>query len=116
MNVLNPTKVTINYDGTDTDGNKLSGLTFKGFEIEVNKQPFLTLPASLSPNGVYLADIKDKVTALPNSKNNVLRARTFCTRDGSSPLETVYSDYAESDVLFDVNRSVPSAPLVVSLS
>lgn len=109
-NPVNPKTLTIRHSGLNTDGTAIEG--FKGFEVEVNGEAFLTLPATLNPSGVYTADIVDEVTTLPNGVGYKLKARTFCNTGG----ENIYSDYS-ADVLFDVNIArVPSAPFGVALS
>lgn len=117
-NPVNPQHITIRHDGKDKDGNPLGsgdGLTFQGFEVQVNSAAFLSLPSALNPNGVYEASIADQVEALPNGTNYQLRARTVCTAVGGV---NMYSTYTQADASFDVNlvRSEPSAPLSVSLS
>lgn len=117
-NIINPKTITITHSGKDTDGNPLGGvgLTFKGFEVEVDEQLFLSMPVALNAQGSYAADITAKVKALPNDAGYTLRARTVCTIDGASPVQTVYSEYKDA-AAFDVNFArIPSAPLVVSLS
>lgn len=115
-NAKNPTKITIQYDGKDADGRDLAvdGLTFKGFEVELDQQPFLGMPASLNTDGVYEGDISAKVRALPNGTDYHIRAKTAAADANNT---VVYSEYTAAQTLFDVDFvRVPAAPLSVALS
>lgn len=113
-NPINPKTLTIKYDGKDEDGNAVVG--FKGFEVLVNGEAFLSLPATLNTSGVYTADIQDEVRALPNGVNYQLVARTHAVQNIAGKDTDVYSP--DSVVVpFDVAMTrKPTRPFAVTLA
>ncbi len=105
--MANPTRFRWRHDGRNTDGTPFTADQFAGFELEVNGQGAVSIPAGYDADGEYEVPFTD-LPAISQTGNYTLRLRVV-NRAGSA---SAFS----APVTFAMDFRVPTAPSALAVS
>lgn len=109
--IKNPTKLTWQHDGRNTDGSQFGAASFAGWEIEIDGEVGLSIPAGWETDGNYELPLNLMPQLSEVGSHNV---RMRLVANAANGTDTVASEW--SNAASYAMSAVPTAPFGLAVA